>query len=185
MNLADEDDVSKPPPRMVPSSVAVRQSMHRWAMRALRSGALPEQRVVAEGVTAVALWRRRACGSVLFHCDASASDLAFPAVLRHVDGRRTGPWWRCTGGGGHSEEEKPRRPGLSVSGGAGDGRQRLLIGRASPETSVIRLVQGDRSWNGPVGHDGFVLLGRRVSDPAITAVALDADGRPLGDAHRV
>lgn len=188
MHADGEGDVARPR-LIVPDSVAVRQSMHRWAMRALRRGTLPERRVVAPGVVAVAMWRQRKCGSVLFQCDARDSDLPFPSVLNHMDGRRIGPWWSYTGGGGggYSEEEtaEAAEPGLSWLGTGGDERCRLLTARASPDTAAIRLVQADRAWSQPVGDNGFVLLGALASDPVISAVALDADGRSLGDAQRV
>jgi hypothetical protein len=172
--------------RRSPGTGATWQAMVRHSMRALRRGALPEHRLATPGAEAVALWRKQGCGSVLFRLDATDSDLPFSAVLEHVDGRRRGPWWSCTGGGsGGHDDEPPSDPGLVSLGGATDNRARLLIGHASPDTLAIRLVDGDRTWTEPVGHHGFVLLGALVSDPPVSAVALNADGVPLGDTHRV
>jgi hypothetical protein len=132
------------------------------------------------------MWKKRGSGSVLLCCDASSSDLPFPAVLRRVDGRRIGPWWFGTGGGGGGlSDDAPSEPGLSWLGAGGDARCRLLIGRACPGTAAIRLVQHDHEWTSPVGYDRFVVLGALVSDPALTAIAIDADGQPLGHEQRV
>jgi hypothetical protein len=103
---SDEHDSAGPRLLTVPDSVAVRQSMQRWSMRALRNETLPEQRVVAPGVTAVAMWRDRRCGSVPFYCENTSGVLPFPAVLRHVDGRQIGPWWTETGGGVAVDSQK-------------------------------------------------------------------------------
>jgi hypothetical protein len=57
--------------------------------------------------------------------------------------------------------------------------------QAQTGTVAIRLVQHGHTWSNPVGDDRFVLLGALASDSAITAVAIDADGQPLGYPQRV
>jgi hypothetical protein len=164
-----------------PATGATWQAMVRYSMRALRRGALPDEPFAAPGAEALAVWRRRGYGSLLFRLDATDSDLPFQSVLHTVDGRRRGPWWVCTGGGGggHHDEPPPER-GLQWLGDGGDDAYRQLTGRACGNTVAIQLADGERTWTEPVGRDGFVLLGALAADSTLSAVAVDADGRPLG-----
>lgn len=154
-------------------------------MRALAGRALPADRVVVPGVTAVAMWKQRRCGSILFCCKADSKVQPFAgSALQHVDGKRLGLWWVGTGGGGvglHTRETE--EPGLRKLGGSSDDRFRTFIGSASEEVTAIRLQQGDRVWTTAVGHDGYVFLGARATESAIIATAITASGRRIGNTH--
>lgn len=102
--------------------------------------------------------------------------------LEHVDGRRIGLWWYVTGGGGHGLhlDELTEQPGLTELGSSVDQDRRIFTGHAGEATTRIIVRQGHRVWSVQPDHDGYVFLGRLASDPPITAVAVDADGRELG-----
>ncbi len=171
---------------------ADQQAVHRWTTRALSAGEFPTT-VLPAGVKAVAMWRNKRFGSVLFHIEgiSELSCFGYP-TLQHVDARLLRiRGWMVTGGGGQGLHEPFEQalanppPGLRKLGGGSDGHVRVTVGYAGPLVAAIRLTNDQGTRLSPIGIDGFFILGTTPNEPTTTAVAVDSNKETLPGPHIV